>query len=213
MIMSTNLRQYFRMVQKSPLKQLIRLFIIIDTILIFSACKSDNYLPIVENQLATTTTPASTPKLEQEVTVTLDSYWGPEVRKAEAEDILTRINAAYLYLENGDETEANADIYYRLTCGSICSPVWTAMKGAIIVKIGQNQPSLDGCVKELHKADAIDKRLSVLIAVPNYYSCILTKSGRVGWVRYDDDFRYGLEKGKSQITYWLWDEYFSELGQ
>lgn len=179
----------------------------------FSGCSTENQPSTVGIRLPNPATATKASYLEQEVTVTLFSYYGPKVREAQATDILSRINAAYLNLESGDRTEANADIYYQLSCGSMCYPMWTAMQGAIIMRMEKQKPSLDDCVRELQIADAIDKRLSSLDIVPNSYACILIRSGRVGWIRYDDDFNRGLEKGKSRITYWVWDKYFADYSQ
>ncbi len=199
------------MIHKFPLLKLI--WILLIATLLFYGCSAENKHSTGEIRMPNPDTATIASYLEQEVMVTLYSYWSPEVRKAEAEDILTRKNAPYLNLVSGDRTEANADIYYRLSCGSMCCPLWTAMKGAIIMQMEKQQPSLGDCVRELQKADIIDKRLSTLDIVPNYYACILIKSGRVGWIRYDDDFNRGLEKGKSQITYWVWDKYFADFSQ
>lgn len=148
--------------------------------------------------------------LEQEHTVTLHSYYGPSVREAETEDILTRINAVYLDLENGEMSEDSADIYYRLTCGSMCFPLWIAINGAIIQDAGEEMPTFEECVQILPKAGDKVFGYSSLYTTYGRYACIRTKNNRVGWIRYEQDFLSNLEKGDSQITYWIWDKVISD---
>lgn len=147
---------------------------------------------------------------EQEHTVTLHSYFDPSVRKAEAEDILTRINAAYLSLENGETSENSADIYYRLTCGSMCSPLWIGMKGVILEDVGDLKPSFEECVQVLSNSEGNVDGYNSLLTTYGSYACIKTKNGKVGWIRYEQDFLSNLGAGNSQITYWVWDKVFSD---
>ena len=149
--------------------------------------------------------------LEHQHTVTCYSYWGPEVREAVAKDLNTRINAAYLDLESGDTSENSADIYYQLSCGSMCFPRWVGMEGVIIEPLNvappNAPPTLEECVEILLKVKTEVSPSKSFHGGYGYYFCIQTRESRIGWIRYDKDFYSGLGHGRSQITYWVWDEF------
>lgn len=151
--------------------------------------------------------------VEQEHTVTCFSYWSVAVREAIANDPASRMNAAYLDLETGDTTELSADICYQLSCGSMCFPLWRGMEGAIIESTWSTvQPSLGEC-EELLLSEQTQIFHESFSSAYGYYYCVLTKEGRIGWIRYEDDFRLGLSGGQSQITYFMWDVGISKKGK
>lgn len=143
--------------------------------------------------------------VEQERTVICSSYWSPAAREAVANNPASRINATYLDLETGDTTELSADISYQLSCGSMCFPLWSGMEGVIVEgTMSTVQPSLEECEELLLWGQTQIFHQSFSSAY-GYYYCVLTKEGRMGWIRYEDDFRSGLSGSQSQITYFIWN--------
>jgi len=143
--------------------------------------------------------------LEKEKTITLHSFWNPEVRDAINLDIKSDINAVYLDLETGELGQSgNSDIRYALSCGSACFPFITKagdrLSDGDIEPFGQFPPSLSECYDLIKTKDHGD----LFSTQYGYYSCVVTEEGRYGWVRFDADFRSGLNQGDIQITYWLW---------
>ncbi len=140
--------------------------------------------------------------VEVENTITMRSYFNETIRKAQMDDSDQRLNASYLDLETGrtDETDST-DIFYRLDCGDKCYPRILGLDGVVIELFGDTLPNQQDCQILLK-----DSRRKKLRQVYDHYSCIITKEGRLGWVRYDGDFYSDLETGTIKITYWLWEE-------
>lgn len=152
--------------------------------------------------------------VEQEHTVICSSYWSPAVREAIANDIEPRINATYLDLETGDTAELSADIYYQLTCGSMCFPLWSGMEDVIIEGTKSTvQPSLEECEELLLWGQTQIVHHRSILGGYGYYYCVLTKEERMGWILYEDDFRSGLSGTQSRIIYFVWDITIPEKGK
>lgn len=152
--------------------------------------------------------------VEQEHTVICSSYWSPAVREAIANDIESRINATYLDLETGDTTELSADISYQLSCGSMCFPRWRGMEGVIVEGTKSTmQPTIEQCEELLLRGKTLTVPHQSFSGGYGYYYCVLTKEERMGWILYEDDFRSGLNKSQSRITYFVWDITIPEKGK
>lgn len=143
---------------------------------------------------------------EVEYTVVLESYFDEIVAEELLHDVDSRIHAMYLDLETGSNIEnENSDLFYLLYCGySGCGPIVERTECTLATTQYESKPSLSICEKQLENADST--RILAILSVPNQYVCFETCEGNIGWIRYDDDFRYNLSEGEIQLTYFLWED-------
>jgi len=52
----------------------------------------------------------------------------------------------------------------------------------------------------------VDLGFGIVAANYEYYTCVQTSEGRLGWIRYDQDFLTTLPNYEIQYTYFLWEE-------
>jgi hypothetical protein len=144
-------------------------------------------------------------KLDIEYHVKMSSYYNGKVAKALYEDITSHINASYLNLETGEMDEnKKPDIFYALSCGSICNPVILAMDKVKIEDFGLEKPQKNECESTLKNNRPQWTVGGSVTPRDGWYSCVRTNHGHIGWIRFDKEITKKMEHWEIQLTYWLW---------